>query len=147
METFFMWLGKFHVAVVVFPIALILAGALAAVLMDVTRREVFRQATRYCVVVGLIGVWVAAPLGLLLEDRIFGEAGGPWILTWHKWLGIAALILSFAVLALYLLRRGGQRKWAQVLFQVTLFALAGLVGAAAFFGGAMLLGIDHYAWP
>jgi hypothetical protein len=32
-------------------------------------------------------------------------------------------------------------------FRITLFGAAGVALATGFFGGALVFGLDHYAWP
>lgn len=67
------------------------------------------------------------------------------ILMIHRWLGKSAALLALGTLWLseQVRRRRLNRNW----FRMALFVVAALVLGTGFFGGAMVYGIDHYAWP
>src|SRR3954468_984561 len=63
---FVRWVGHFHPAMTVFPIALALSAALAEALRRVpifTRAPWLEGAARFCVIVAAVGGVVTAPLG------------------------------------------------------------------------------------
>jgi uncharacterized membrane protein len=138
------WLGRFHPAMVHFPIGLLVAAALAEALLVVTGRTVFDSAGRVCVWFAALGAVPAATLGWFL--------GGPhvtdpdWILTSHRWLGTSTAACAVVVLVLSeVSRRPGRR--GRGAFRAVLLLNAALVLATGFFGGVLMHGIDYYAWP
>lgn len=139
------WLGKFHPPAANFPIAMLVAAALAEILFGATGRPVFDAANRFCLWFGALAAVLTGTLGWFLGG--FRTVDSSWIMTTHRWLGTSTDVL--AVLALLLSeasRRPGRqraRRWLWVL----LIVVAMMVLAAGFFGGAMLYGIRHYDWP
>ena len=141
---FFQWVGRFHPATVHFPIGLLVAAAIAEMLLIVTGKAFFVPAGRFCVWVGAIGAAVAAMLGWFLAG--FHLTDGPWILATHRWLGTSTAAWAILLLFLTELRhRTGGTKWLGR-YRPALFIGAALAAATGFFGGALVHGIDHYAW-
>jgi hypothetical protein len=70
-----------------------------------------------------------------------------WVLMTHRWLGTATDALAVVVLVIGEASRRPGRQRARRLFGVLLVIVALLVLAAGFFGGALVYGIRHYAWP
>lgn len=106
-----------------------------------TGRELFFHATRFAVWVGSLGALAAAPLGWFFAG--FGLVDDEWLMTTHRWLGTGAS--AWALVVLFLCERayrGAERR----AFRLALFPGAALVVTTGFFGGALLYGIDHYAW-
>jgi plastocyanin len=142
-ERFIHWIGEFHPAMIVFPVGVLLAGALAELLLIVKRNPFYDAAGRYCVMFGMIGAWVAAPLGWCLAG--LHAVDKDWVMTTHRWLGTAMFLWTLVLLALYMRRRTGQ-PGANAMFRWALLVAALLLGVTAYFGGAVTLGINHYAW-
>ena len=135
------WLGNFHPAAVNFPVALLTAAALAELLWLRTRRELFFHATRFCVWIGATGAVAAALLGWFFAG--FQLVDDEWNMTLHRWLGTSTALWSVVVLLLCeRAYRGGNR----LSFRLALGMGALLVATTGFFGGALLYGLDHYAW-
>jgi uncharacterized membrane protein len=138
------WLGRFHPAMVHFPIGLLVAAAVAEALLAVTGLTLFDSAGRVCVWFAALGAAPAATLGWFL--------GGPrltdpdWILTAHRWLGTTTAACATVVLILSEVSRRPGRPGRHV-FRLVLFLNAGLVLVTGFFGGALMHGLDYYAWP
>jgi len=137
------WLGKFHPASVNFPVAMILAAALAELLLMFSGRVFYLNAGRFCVWVGAVGAVAAGVLGWFFGG--FQLADDSWVLTTHRWLGTSASLWSVLLLVLSerAVRRVGARRTA---YRLVLFSGAALVGVTGFFGGSVIYGIDHYAW-
>jgi plastocyanin len=138
------WLGKFHPPAANFPIALLVAAAVAEILWATTGRPVFDAANRFCLWFGGLAAVLTGTLGWFLGG--FRTVDPSWIMTTHRWLGTSTDVL--AVLALLLgeasrrLGRQRARRW----FGVLLVVVALMVLAAGFFGGALIYGIRHYDW-
>ncbi len=135
------WLGKFHPPAVNFPIAMFTAAALSELLLMRTGRELFFHATRFSVWVGSLGALAAATLGWFFAG--FRLADEEWLMTTHRWLGTSAS--AWALWVLFLCERA-YRKAERKTFRLALFSATALVTTTGFFGGALLYGLDHYAW-
>ncbi len=139
------WIGKFHPPATHLPIGLLFGAAIAEALLIVTRRDYFRHAASFCAVLAAFGAVAAATLGwfnggiaLIDED---------WVKATHRWLGTGTAALSvLAVIALLRTSRVNDGPASRGVFRWLLFSSALTVGAAGFFGGALVYGIDHYAW-
>jgi uncharacterized membrane protein len=137
-------LGKFHVVVIHFPIALLLAAA-AGELWSMRRglREP-APAVQFCVLLGAAGAVAAAGLGWLRASGggFAGSSSPAFVL--HRLLGTAAG-LGAVGLALFsdADARQGVRSWR---FRIALFAAAFLAGLAGHFGGTLVYGEDYFNW-
>jgi mono/diheme cytochrome c family protein len=138
------WVGKQHVRLVHYPIALLTLAALAEVWLAIRRRREPWPPVRFGVLAGAATALITAGLGWLFADVAgYGQAE-PQLLLRHRVLGTAAAAwcLGVAVLSERDARRGA-RGWA---FRLALWAGAALVGAAAHYGGIMVYGGDFFAW-
>lgn len=137
------WLGNFHVLVIHFPIALLLAaaaGELWFALWGVRRPS---PAVRFCVLLGAVSAVVAAVLGWLHAASGYG-ASSPSVLAWHRWLGTAVGVGSVALAAVSEIdSRRGVRSWW---FRILLLLVALLVVVTGYFGGLMVYGEDYFDW-
>lgn len=137
------WLGKFHPAMVNFPIAMTLGAALAELLLIATGRSSFVNAGRFCLWVGSLGAILAAVLGWFFGG--FHLVDDSWILTTHRWLGTTTAVWS--ALALVVAERALRHAGAsRARYRAMLFIGAGLVAATGFFGGTLIYGLNHYAF-
>jgi plastocyanin len=139
------WLGKFHPAAANFPIALLVAAAVAEVLLAATGRPAFDAANRFCLWFGAVAAVVTGALGWFLGG--FHAADPSWVLTTHRWLGTSTDVLAVVTLLVGEASRRPGRQRARRWFGVLLVVVALMVLAAGFFGGALLYGIRHYDWP
>lgn len=141
---FIRWLGNFHPPMVNFPIGLLTAAAVAELLLALTKRPTFAAAVNFCVWFGGIGAIAAAVLGWFFGG--FHLVDDDWILTTHRWVGTSTALWALLLLWLNLRSQTSGREGGRQTFRAALFAGAGLASAAGFLGGAMVYGIDHYAW-
>jgi mono/diheme cytochrome c family protein/uncharacterized membrane protein len=144
-EKLIRWLGKFHPPVVHFPIALLTAAAVAELLRLATGKPAFDAITRFCVWFGTLAAVVAGILGWFLGGFRFTDAS--WVMMMHRWIGTLTVAIAVLVLVQCELSRSPARQRIGRSFRLTLFVAAGLVSVAGFLGGAVVYGIDHYAWP
>jgi uncharacterized membrane protein/mono/diheme cytochrome c family protein len=137
------WLGNFHVVVVHFPIALLLAAAAGEAWFAWRRVRQPAPAIRFCVLLGAASAIVAAVLGWLHAASGHG-ASSPVILAWHRWLGTAtgAGAAGLAVLSQNDDRRGVRSAW----FRLLLLVVALVVAVAGHFGGLLVYGEDYFNW-
>ncbi len=136
------WLGKFHPPVTHFPIALLTAAALAELLAFRRRDPLFAHAARFCVFLGGLGAVGAAVLGWFFGGFTLDD--DEWVMTAHRVAGtLTALAAAAALVLSERFHRGRSTRGA---YLAALFTAAALVGLAGFFGGALVYGLDHYAW-
>jgi uncharacterized membrane protein len=139
------WLGKFHPPAANFPIALLVAAAVAEVLLRATGRPVFDAAGRFCLWFGALAAVLTGTLGWFMGG--FRTVDSSWVMTTHRWLGTSTDVLAVvALLSGEASRRPGRQR-ARRWFGVLLVVVALMVLVAGFFGGALLYGIQHYRWP
>jgi len=136
-------IGKFHVLLVHFPIALVLAAGTADLLWLITRRTVFRSAGAYCLAAALLSapvtVWTgwehleetrwSGPYADIAEDHedagfvtlglVVGAAGAR--LAWHRWPG----------------------RWLAVVYGVLIMAAVASVSWTGSLGGELTHGQDY----
>lgn len=135
-------LGKLHVLVVHFPIALLAAGAIAEAWWIWRRHAGISPVVRFCVIFGALGAVAAGTLGWIHAS--FGGFGtdSSEALMLHRCLGTAAAAAAI-VTAL-----AGEwdvfRNRRSLFFRSVLFASALLVGAAGHFGGVVVYGSDFF---
>jgi uncharacterized membrane protein len=138
------WVGRLHVVLIHFPIALLMVAA-AGELWSVWRdSQTVRMAVRFCVLLGAVAGVAAVALGWLHADAGGYGAGSPQVLALHRWLGTAAGLwaVGLALLSEVDSRRGRRSR----LFRLLLCAGALLVGAAAHLGGTLVHGETFFAW-
>jgi mono/diheme cytochrome c family protein len=142
MTRLFAWVGRFHVLVIHFPIALLAAAALAEAIAAWRSSWIPSPTVRFCVVLGAAGAIAAVTLGWLhVYVGGFGSASMT-IFAVHRWLGtiggLGATVI--AVLSECDSRRGRRT----ISFRVALWAGASVVAAAAHFGGLMVHGENFF---
>jgi len=140
-------LGRLHVVLVHFPIALLLAAAAGEVWSArgarsrAAGRSAPAPAVHFCVVLGAAGAVAAAALGWL--DAWGGAgAGMPTPLDLHRWLGTATA--GGAVLTAVLAARDGRRGVRGGGFRAALLVTAGLVAVTGHLGGVLVFGDDFF---
>jgi hypothetical protein len=123
--------GKFHLMVLHFPIAFLLAGAL------VQWSEVIRKKGGSAVPIllwfGAIAAVATATLGWMYayDSVYFGDDAN--LLFWHRWLGTSTAAVALIVLSL-------RKKLGPKSLAVALTLCAGLVATAAHFGASLSYG-------
>jgi uncharacterized membrane protein len=140
---FLVWLGSFHLLVLHFPIALLIAATMGECWAARQGSRVPAPAVRFCILLGAAGAVAAAGLGWLHAWNGNG-AGAPTVLALHGWIGTAtaAGAVFVAVLSEREARRGQRTTW----FRVWLFAVALLVAPTGHLGGMLVHGADFLQW-
>lgn len=135
-------LGKLHVLVVHFPIALLAAAAMAESWWIWKRRAGISPVVRFCAAFGALGAVVAGVLGWIHASLGgFGADTGQALML-HRWLGTGAA--AGAILTAMAGEWDAFRHRRSLLFRGVLFASALLVGAAGHFGGMIVYGSDFF---
>ena len=137
--------GKLHVVIVHFPIGLAFSAVLADLLFLVARKDIFRQAAIYCLVIAALSAICAVVTGLILAGS--AESVGSYLrmLTAHQWWAIGAT--SAAVLAAILRcarRKHLRRDWLAI-YCVLMAAMAVCIALAGHSGGQLVYGKNFLA--
>lgn len=137
------WIGRFHVLIIHFPIALLLAAALAEAWSMWLGRPGMSPAVRYCVLLGAAGAVVAAGLGWI-RAPFSGYAGGSEVLFLHRWAGTAAGLCALIAAGAVEYDVGKQHRTR--FSRAILFGSAILVGLAGHLGGSLVYGTGYFHW-
>ena len=138
------WIGRFHVLVIHFPIALLVGAGVAEVWWMWRRQSGINPAVRYCVLLGACGAIVAAALGWVRAPFAGYGASAAGTIFLHRWLGTGAAAL--ALLAAGASERDNLRSRRGRLFQAILFAGILCTGLAAHLGGTLVYGENYFNW-
>jgi mono/diheme cytochrome c family protein len=137
------WVGKFHLLLLHFPIALMLAAGLGELVAASKGVRVPSPAVQFCLALAALAAVPTVVLGWLHAAAGNG-VGSPQLLTAHRWLGTAAGVwLVGTTLAARRDALRGKRG------RGTRFALAvgvALVAAVAHVGGLIAHGSDFFDW-
>jgi|GEM_PF-859790 len=138
-------LGKLHVLMVHFPVALLLVAVVLEGIGAAKGSERLLSAGRVNFVLGGLGALLAAPLGWIqAAQSTYGE-NLDGILFRHRWLGVSvAVIALLGCLGLFLSRRGGGS--GLFVYRVVCVLLVILVPLAAHFGGSLVFGPGYFPW-
>ena len=134
-------LGKFHLLLLHFPIALVLAAGIAEVVVPRAREP--SPAVVFCLTLAAVAVVPTVVLGWLHAEGGNG-AGSPQLLGLHRWVGTVAGAWVIAA-ALWARRdaRRGERSWlGRGLLMVGML----FVVATAHAGGWLAHGRDFFDW-
>lgn len=135
------WIGKWHPAIIHFPIALLLTVALLELAAIVRRKPLYTASNKILLGVAVAGAFVAAPVGWF-------NAGLPMpddslALTIHRWLGTA---LPFLLLALWYLKRPADQAAVRLSsrgYEALLVVAVLLILVQAYFGAEVTHGANH----
>jgi mono/diheme cytochrome c family protein/uncharacterized membrane protein len=134
-------LGPLHVAVVHFPIALLIAAAVAEFWSALRGQRLPTPTVRFCILLGSVSALAAAGLGWLLAGNGYGAAM-PQVLNLHRWIGTTTALWALGTMLLseWEERRGVRTPW----FRAWLFFGALLVAAAGHLGGVLVHGDQFF---
>ena len=139
--------GKFHPLVVHFPIALILAAALAEFAFLVTGRAYFFIAAHLSIRTGALFAFLAVTLGWAAASfaNYPGELANA--LFYHRWLGVSTGVVTVLAGSASLFFRGTSGDPRTVwIYRALLFLSAALVGVTGHFGAVLIYGYEHFQW-
>ncbi|HYO09544.1 MAG TPA: PSD1 and planctomycete cytochrome C domain-containing protein [Tepidisphaeraceae bacterium] len=135
-------LGRFHVAVVHFPIALLLVAGAVETWRALRRSQQPSAATIGCLIVGGFFAALSSALGWIHKGFTgFGAESGATLWA-HQWLGVGSAAAAGAALASLAVCRRRPRAGLHA-FRAGAIASAVLVGAAGHYGGTLTHG-DGY---
>lgn len=136
-------LARAHPMLVHFPIALLLAGALAELGRMLVGRPGRSPIAFYCVVLGTLGALLAGVSGWFWADLDPPSAKQADTLAWHRWTAVAAASLATLALLVGLFSNGESGARAARVYRLLLFLAAGAVAFAGAKGGDLVWGAGH----
>lgn len=140
------FIGQFHVAVVHFPIALILAAGLAEFLFLLSRRAWLGDAARFLVLVAAPAAAVAVTLGWCAEAFSNFLYRYQEVIETHEAMAVSTTITIIITAILSELARRSGRDWLKLLYRIGLAVAVVLVAITGYFGGELVHGLGHYQW-
>jgi mono/diheme cytochrome c family protein/uncharacterized membrane protein len=137
------WLGKLHLLLIHFPIALVLAAGIGEFISAWRGSRVPSPAVRFCLTLAAIAIIPTVTFGWLHAAAGNG-VGSPQLLTAHRWLGTASGVwmIGTALCAERDAHRGARGRGVQVALAIGIV----LVAATAHLGGSMAHGSDFFGW-
>ncbi len=147
--TFLDWIGKFHVLILHFPIALAVAAAFREAWSmwcgwrrPNSSRASAEEDVHFCLLAAALFVVPTTITGWLHALDGSG-AGQPGTLQLHQWLGTLACVLVVAAAVLAEMdMHAGHRWWPT---RVLIFVAALTVGITGHFGGMLVHGADYFS--
>lgn len=138
------WLGRFHTAVVHFPVGLTLGAVIAEIIGMRRRNPQWRSAARGMLVIAAVSAVVAAILGWINAGFYMTDTDG--VLTAHRWLGTALAVLA-VLLALAAVRSARQPEQPGTAYWALLTVTGLAVAVQGYLGGSLVHGgLDHLAF-
>lgn len=137
------WFGRFHPVIIHFPIALLIAGAIAECLYLVWPKDWLTASVRFVVLFAAASAVPAAILGWL--NAAYGSQPEDLAQTLflHRWIGTTAAVLAVVTVVFSeRSRRGG----SPIAFRVVLVTTAALIGLTGHLGGTLIFGEGYFAW-
>jgi uncharacterized membrane protein len=138
-------IGKFHVLLVHFPIALAVAAVVADLLRLITRRTFFRGASLYCLAAAIIATPPVLVTGYLLSTELFPPGTAATIADRVEDHEDMALV-SFGVMIGAAVVRGlwawKPAKWQPAVYGLLMAALLVCIAITGDLGGKLVYGAD-----
>jgi mono/diheme cytochrome c family protein/uncharacterized membrane protein len=133
-------IGRLHVLVIHFPIALLVVAALCEAWQALRGSERVAPSVRLCLSLGALAAPVAAGMGWIHAlDGFAGPLSDPTsVLGLHRWLGTGAGVIAPAIALLS--ERDARRGRRSFGVRMAIMALALAVGGAGHFGGILTHG-------
>jgi uncharacterized membrane protein/mono/diheme cytochrome c family protein len=141
LDRFILWLGKFHLLVLHFPIALVFAAVLAEALSVWRRSSVPSETVRFCLWLGALSAVPTACLGWLFAAGGNGS-GSPQLLLAHRWLGTAASV--WLVMTAAFTERDALRRKRSLKVRLLLIITSLMIALTAHLGGLLDRGSDFF---
>ena len=141
-DTLLMLVGRLHMPLVHFPIALILVAAVMEFFQF--KREGASPSARACLAFGALGAIVAAISGWWFAIEGHG-ASKPDTLFQHRWGGVSVAVLASLTWLVGSLARSRPDGVMMRIYRLGLLVSAALVGYVGSLGGDMAWGQNHFS--
>jgi uncharacterized membrane protein len=134
-------LGRFHVILVHFPVALALAAVLGDVLWIIWRKDFYRSAAFYCLILAAVGSIPTVVTGdLHLDTKQYGP-DYQFVAERHEALGIASMCVLLAAGLVRAIRKNRPKGWWLGAYVALIAAVAVLVSLTGHYGGQLSHGL------
>jgi mono/diheme cytochrome c family protein/uncharacterized membrane protein len=137
------WVGKFHLLMIHFPIALVLAAGVGEVWSAWRRSSIPSDTVRFCLWLAALAAVPTAGLGWIFAAAGNG-AGSPQLLMTHRWLGTTAAM--WLVIAAVCAERDAHRRIRSQRVRLLLGAGVLITALTAHVGGLLARGRDFFAY-
>ncbi len=139
----FRLLGKFHLLLLHFPIALVLAAGVGELWSTWRRSSLPSESVRFCLCLGALIAIPTAGMGWLFAAAGNG-VGSPQILSAHRWLGttVAVWLVITAACVESDTRNGVRRPWTRLMVATGIL----LTALTAHLGGLLSRGEDFFGY-
>lgn len=138
------FLGKFHPAIVHFPIGLILMAGLAELLFAKTGSNGYAFAARFMLFTGAATAVMAMLLGLAAARGASYEGDTASYFAIHRVLGLVIPVMGVLTAVLSSRAHRAHDRRPTVLYRSLLVITILVVGFSGFLGGLLVFGPDHY---
>jgi uncharacterized membrane protein/mono/diheme cytochrome c family protein len=137
------WLGKLHLLLIHFPIALLIAAGIGELVSVWRGSRVPSPAVRFCLSLAAVAVVPTVAFGWFHAAAGNG-IGSPQLLTFHRWLGTSTgvWVIGTALWAERDARRGVRSRGVRAALAIGVV----LVATTAHLGGLMARGSDFFDW-
>jgi len=134
------YLGRFHILIIHFPIALLVMAGFFEFLGMLRRRSSHEGIVRPLVAFGALSSIAAVALGLMnaIEADYLGKLAS--VFWWHRALGITLMVSALITWVLVEKRHRIKGEGGYMPARVAIFFCAALVGVTAHFGGSLVYG-------
>ena len=132
-------IGKLHVVIVHFPIALASCAVLADLLWLATRKDRFRDAGIYCLVLAAISALPTIITGLILAQGEEFVGNDLSIVATHKYLGIASFVIAVLAAIVRLKCQRLEKRWLAA-YCILMLALLVSISLTGYYGGMLVHG-------
>jgi mono/diheme cytochrome c family protein len=136
------WLGRFHILVIHFPIALLIAAVFAEAWAGWEMVRAPSPIVRFCILLGAVSAVAAAVLGWFHADYGGYGTSSARYLWLHRWTGTAAALSAMGIAVMSEIDVHYQRR--SLLFRLLLCIGAIMVAMAAHLGGLLVHGEEFF---
>ncbi|MHC4479478.1 MAG: DUF2231 domain-containing protein [Planctomycetota bacterium] len=139
-------IGKLHVLIVHFPIALACAAVLAELLRLAFREDWLSHCGLYCLTLAAVSALPVVITGLVAaqSQEFVGDYAS--IVTRHQWAGIASFALALAAAAVRLSHPDRLERWWRIAYWVLLALLMAGIAVTGHAGGMLVHGRNYFSF-
>ena len=138
-----MALHKFHVLLVHFPIALAMAAVLGDILWAGIRKDFFRGAGFYCLLLAAVAAIPTVVTGDMHLDAKGYTGDFATLAETHGNFGIASMCVLIAAAGLRAIRKNQPKGWWLGAYVVLIAAVAVLIALTGYYGGDLSHGVGY----
>ena len=137
------YLGRFHVMVIHFPIALLSVAALLAFFGFIRKDKKYHEAIRYCLGIGALSALGAVALGLANAVNADYVGTLEQVFRWHRILGISTAAVAVIAWVAFEVSIKNEGKKIPVFPLLLVMLAALLVGITGHLGGSLVFGWEY----